>query len=548
MRNIYITIILSAGILITSCKKELNEDSRSQVTDEYLNTPDGFQSAVNGAYSFLRTYYGTELGGNLSISGTDEYTAGTSADRDYNSYSTNLNPTKLHFTTAWNNFYAAINNCNAVINRAPNITGIDEILKTTRVAEARFLRAQYYFMLVQMYGAVHLSLIETQTIVTTASRTPVADIYKVIIEDLDFAAANLPIVASNYGRATKPAVEHLLSKVYLTRGSLNNDQADFVKAAALANGVITNYSFKLLDDFAAVFAQGPGERNSEVIFSVQYSGNVLTNSTGNQLHLFFIFNYDAQPGMKRDLANGRPFIRFKPTAYNLNTVYNHEIDGRFDKTFKRVYYCNNAGTYTINGHQVNMSVGDTAIYFPDVELTPAEIALKNYNVYPPSKVTETTYPTLTKYLDPLRTDVSVEAGSRDFILFRLGETYLIAAEALLKAGRPDEAVLLINTLRRRAAKTGTTEAATAANKTAMEITTAQLNIDFILDERMRELNGEHQRWFDLVRTKQLVNRVKLYNPLGAANIKDIHMLRPVPQSQIDRTDGGLAAFPQNPGY
>jgi len=321
-----------------------------------------------------------------------------------------------------------------------------------------------------------------------------------------------------------------------------------VKAAELANGVITNYSFKLLDDFADVFAQGAGERNSEVIFSVQYSGNVLTNSTGNQLHLFFIFNYDAQPGMKRDLANGRPFIRFKPTAYNLNTVYNHEIDGRFDKTFKRVYYCNTAGSYTINGHQVNMSVGDTAIYFPDVELTAAEIALKDYNVYPPSKVTETTYPTLTKYLDPLRTDVSVEAGSRDFILFRLGETYLIAAEALLKAGRPDESVLLINTLRRRAAKTGITPALTAANKTAMEITTAQLNIDFILDERMRELNGEHQRWFDLVRTKQLVNRVKLYNVLGAPNIKDFHLLRPIPQSQIDRTDGGIAAFPQNPGY
>ncbi len=547
-KYIYIVLLLSAGIAFSACKKELNEDSRTEVTDSYLNTPEGFQSNVNAAYSFLRTFYGTELGSNLSISGTDEYTAGKDADKDYNSYSTNLSPTKLHFTTAWDNLYAAINNCNAVINRAPAITGIDETLKTTRVAEARFLRANYYFMLVQMYGAVHLTLTETTGIVTTASRTPVADIYKAIVEDLDFADLNLPAVASDYGRATKPAAEHLLAKVYLTRAALTNNQADYAKAAELAKTVINDYSFRLLDDFSDVFAQGTGEKNNEVIFSVQYSSNVLTNGDGNQLHLFFIFPYDTQLGMQRDLANGRPFTRFKPTPYNLTSLYNSDIDGRFDKTFKRIYYCNKAGNYTINGHQVNMKSGDTSIYFPQAEMTEAEIAAKDYSVYPPSKVTDAVYPTLTKFLDPARKDLSDPAGSRDFILFRLGETYLIAAEALLMSGQQAEAVMLINTLRRRAAKAGATVAETAANKTAMEITAAQLNIDFILDERMRELNGEHQRWFDLVRTKQLVSRVKAYNALAAPNIQEFHALRPIPQTQIDRTDGGTSAFPQNTGY
>lgn len=548
MKRIYITLLLSTALLISSCKKELNEDSRSEVTDDYINTPEGFQSTVNAAYSFLRTYYGTELGGNLSLSGTDEFTAGKDADRDYNSYSSNLNATKLHFTTTWNNFYQAINNCNAVINRAAQVSGIDETVKITRVAETRFLRAQYYFMLVQLYGSVHLTLTETQGISNTASRAPVADVYQAIIEDLDFAAEHLPVTAENYGRATKPAAEHLLSKVYLTRAALDNNQEDYSKAAALAKGVINDYSFRLLDDFSSVFAQGAAEQNSEVIFSVQYSLNVLTNGDGNQLHLMFLFPYDLQPGMKRDLANGRPFSRFKPTAYNLNTLYNHAIDGRFDQTFKRVYLCNNPGTYTVNGHQVQMSVGDTAVYFPDVELTAAEIAEKDYSVYPPSKVTEAIYPTLSKFLDPLRRDVNDAAGSRDFILFRLGETYLIAAEALLQSGQQTEAVTLINTLRRRAAKTGSTAAETSANRLAMEISAAQLDIDFILDERMRELNGEHQRWFDLVRTKKLVSRVREYNELGAPNIQDFHMLRPIPQEQIDRTDGGISAFPQNPGY
>jgi len=548
MKKIYISLLLLTAVAISACKKELVEDARSQVTDEYLSTPEGFQTGVNAAYSYMREFYGLEIGGNLSVQGTDEYTAGSGADRDFTTYTSNMGPTKGNLTTVWNNSYIGINTCNALINRAPDIAGIDATLKNTRVAEARFLRSQYYFLLVQMFGAVHLTTTETKGAVTTAARAPVADVYKLIIEDLDFAIANLPVTSNNYGRAIKPAAEHALAKVYLTRAGIANDAADYTKAAELAKSVINNYTYRLLDNFSDVFAQGTGERNNEVIFSIQYSNNVLTNGMGNKTHLYFQSAYDVQPGMQRDLANGRPFSRFRPTPFNANLVYNNPADGRSDKTFKRVYFCNRPGTYAINGRQVTLKLGDTAIYMPPFEMTAAQIAAKNYSVFPPSRVSDTMYPALTKFLDPTRRDSNDEPGYRDFILFRLGETYLIAAEALLMSGKPAEAVPFINTLRRRAAKTGTIAAETAANKTAMEVTAAQLNIDFILDERMRELNGEHQRWYDLVRTKQLVNRVKLYNVLGAPNVKDFHMLRPIPQSQIDATDGGNSSFPQNPGY
>lgn len=541
-------LILSLGLCLSACEKSLVEDSRTEVTDNYISTPAGLQDAVDGSYSYLRNFYGTELGGNLSVTGTDEYTAGADADRDYNTYTTNLSPTKGNLATVWNDFYTAINTCNAVINRAPQVEGMDAALKNTRVAEAQFLRAYYYFMLVQMFGPVPLSTTETLGVVNTATRTPVETVYNTIIDDLNSAVANLPVTTTSYGRVIKPAAEHLLAKVYLTRAGISNNQEDYSKAAALAKGVISNYSFSLLNDFSSLFSPTAAEKNSEVIFSVQYSNNVLLNGNGNQAHLYFVFSYDQLPGMQRDLANGRGFKRYKPTAYNLNTVYNQQLDGRYDKTFKRVYYCNKPGTYTINGHSVAMKLGDTAVYFPNTELTAAQIATKNYSVYPPSKVTEAIYPTLTKFLDPLRTDAASQPGVRDFILFRLGETYLIAAEALLLSGHPDEAVTFINTLRRRAAKTGATTAETNANKLAMEVSAAQLDLNFILDERMRELNGEHHRWLDLVRTKQLVNRVKLYNPSGAPNIKDYHMLRPIPQTQIDRTEGGSATFPQNDGY
>ena len=77
------------------------------------------------------------------------------------------------------------------------------------------------------------------------------------------------------------------------------------------------------------------------------------------------------------------------------------------------------------------------------------------------------------------------------------------------------------------------------------ITPEELDIDEILDERGRELAGELHRWPDLKRTGKLLERVKKYNPYGGPNIQEYHTLRPIPQSQIDRTKN---EFGQNPGY
>ena len=115
----------------------------------------------------------------------------------------------------------------------------------------------------------------------------------------------------------------------------------------------------------------------------------------------------------------------------------------------------------------------------------------------------------------------------------------------MMTGNLANATEYVNIVRRRAAKIGTTPADTEANRKAMEIGPGQLNIDFILDERARELLGEGTRWIDLARTGKLVERVKKYNPVAAANIKEHHVLRPIPQQQIDRTEG---EFKQNPGY
>ena len=82
---------------------------------------------------------------------------------------------------------------------------------------------------------------------------------------------------------------------------------------------------------------------------------------------------------------------------------------------------------------------------------------------------------------------------------------------------------------------------------AVTIISGQVTLDFILAERSREFYGEWQRWWDLVRTKTLVSRVTNWNSEASVNIKSFHVLRPIPQDQIDRVTEG-PAFPQNQGY
>ena len=152
------------------------------------------------------------------------------------------------------------------------------------------------------------------------------------------------------------------------------------------------------------------------------------------------------------------------------------------------------------------------------------------------------YVVLTKYLDPLtKAGTTTYPGYLDVIIFRLAEEYLVAAEADLGLNNTAEAASLINVLRTRAAiKTSSTATA------SMQITPAQVTLDFVLDERARELCGEYMRWFDLKRTQKLQSRIATYNP-DITNFNPNYYLRPVPLVEIQGLTNG-AQFGQNPGY
>ncbi|GAC1375467.1 MAG: RagB/SusD family nutrient uptake outer membrane protein [Hymenobacter sp.] len=548
---IYRKLVPVAALLLlatSSCKDLLKENIVSQVGSGYLTTAAGFDAGVKAVYSSLRDFYGRENGMDVTVFGTDTYTFGSDGTYKYmNQYTTQLDSRTQPIVDIWNAFYVGINTANAVIDQAPNVAGLDDATKKRRVAEVKFLRAHHYFVLVQMFGPIPLVLNQSTTANKVASRTPVKDVYAAIVKDLESALPDLTATTSDYGRVTKGACEHLLARVYLTKATSEAAApTDYAQAATYAQNVIKNYTYKLLPDFASVFAQGAGEINDEVIFATQYTSDPTTNGVGNETHLYFVMEYDAQAGMKRDIFYGRPFRRFRPTTYTLNTIFADRVnDSRYLKSFRTVYYSNNPGTFTnlfdTSKPSITVQTGDTAIWLPGVELTVAQRAKKKYQVLVPSLYRPNLFPTLTKFLDPLRPDLQYQPGSRDFLMFRLAETYLIAAEALFKMGKTAEALPFINAVRKRAAFPG--------KEAAMQLTASQLTMETIMEERGRELLGEMFRWFDLKRWGVLVERVKLYNPDAAANIKaGKHELRPIPQDQIDRTAGGISAFPQNPGY
>jgi hypothetical protein len=554
MKKLFYIAIAATLAGNTGCKKLLNEDVRSQISNLYLNTPKGLEDGVNASYSYLRSFYGTQSGGWMTVFGTDEYQNGN-ADATFANYTANLGPASSVTTGIWNSMYAGINTCNTVIAAAPGITGMDEKLKNTRVAEARFLRAQYYFILVQQFGGLHITLTPTTDASNVATRSPIADVYKVIIDDLTFAISNLPATTADYGRIVLPAAKHMLAKVYLTRaGSTAKEATDYDNAASLAKDVIATGGFKLVDNFSDLYAQ-PSKPNTETMLACQFSTNIQSspgNSSApgggaNVTCFAFCASYEAYSGMQRDLSNGRPFGHYRPTTYMLN-LYNKALDTRWEKTFKNTWLCNKPGTYTINGKSVTLKLGDTALVTLDREITIQERDAHPYTIITPSQYGPAIWPMNQKFQDSLRVTVNNSIGVKDFPVYRLGETYLIAAEALMMSGKSGEAVNYINTLRRRSAKPGATATETEANKKAMEVTAADLNIDFILDERARELSGEFMRWTDLVRTGKLLERVKKYNSVAAVLIKSHHVLRPIPQTQIDRTQGGKESFPQNDDY
>ncbi len=218
-------------------------------------------------------------------------------------------------------------------------------------------------------------------------------------------------------------------------------------------------------------------------------------------------------------------------------LWDRTVDTRYDAGFKHVWYANKE----VSDERGTLAIGDTALFIPgpgkDIEWPQPRKDAAPYEVYTVDDYTERVFPSMNKWIDPTRPDRQHTQGQRDVVLMRLADAYLLRAEARLQQNNAAGAADDINVVRERAAVPGM--------EASMQIAAGDVDLDFLLDERAREMYGEHARWWDLTRTGKLVERVRLHNVQAAPNIQDYHIVRPIGQDQIDRTVGG---YPQNPGY
>lgn len=545
----FLNIILTASwmaLALVSCEDFLEETNKSGLTaDPYFNTPEGIEGLVVSCYTPLRYWYGREEATNFTETGTDILTkAAGHINSPVNDYSNDFKASNSGLNQLWTWLYQAVNFTNEAMARLEaNELPDKEVL----MGEVAFLRAFYYWHIVEFWGKTHFSVSPSAGAISTANATEESVIYEQIFKDLDTAIANLPEVKERGGRITAWAAKAFKARMLLTRG-------EKVAAATLAQEVITDGGFALFDDYRSLWdmANSDGAGNSEVIWYVNYASNHLYNrelddatqirNGGNNLHLMYNMKYDDQPGMTRDILNGRPFNRYMPTRFMLELM-DQENDQRWAGSFKWLWLMNLPES---KGEDYSL-MSDTAIWCINGVANDEQRAwaANRYQIYDLDDVYQADgsvknrlrYIEVSKFADPTRATVGEDRSSRDAFVLRISEMYLIVAEGLMET-QPDVAVQYLNLLREKRAIEG--------KEAEMLVSESDLSIDFILDERAREFVGEQLRWFDLKRTNKLVERVQAHNP-DASNIKATHVLRPYPQDFLDAITN-KEDFPQRDDY
>lgn len=532
-------------ISMSGCKKFLVEDLKTELapTNTYTSTY-GFEVGSAGLYALTRSEYNTfGEGGAYIHNGACPYEAlqaATDIADVINSDASLLPFANLTLTSSerfvnsyWNWAYSVISSANLMLIYAEKNTNWDSPTDKERFqAEARFFRAYAYRTLVYLFGDVPYVETILYDFKLNFTRTPKAEVLGHIIDDLKFASQYLPANPDQVkdGKLTKWAAYHLLSEMYLL-----NKEYQPAEQAALA--VINSGYYSLMktrfgvnkdkpgDVFSDMFVENNQNRlknaNKESIWVLQFEFNTIGGGTNSDdwTRRAWIPNYSGITGfVLADSLGGRGLAQLTPMKWWIGTTGTSatgNVNGIFEGTdirnsnynIKRNWYYNNPAETSLFGKKANIT---EQTWFSTKTLNPA----------------------ITKFFYGRAENLSLTGSYKDRMKFRLAETYLLLAEAYLGEGNTSKAADAVNEVRKRAG--------------ASVITASQMTIDFLLDERIRELVGEETRRFTLIRTNKLVDRVKMYNTAIKDKIMDFHTLWPIPQAIIDANRD--AVFPQNPGY
>ena len=261
--KIIATLMLLMGITFSCSDDFVNVESSAENSEAYFNTEEDYQNALVGAYDLLQTTYLNVLMGEIAsdntLSGGENATDVIGIQEVDNMTHTPLN---AQLRNIWGWMFSGINRANFILEfqDKTDFTGKEAVL-----AQARFLRAYYYFELVKWFGDVPLIVDKRFQFGSQFSvdRTPKAAVFAQMELDLIYAAANLPYVQVEVGRVTKGAAQALLGKAYLY-------QDKFEEAAAVLDNLVANGPYDLVLDYNTIFEHA-GENNIESVFEVQYT-------------------------------------------------------------------------------------------------------------------------------------------------------------------------------------------------------------------------------------------------------------------------------------
>ncbi len=486
------SIKIFALIFLASCTKLEENPVGLLAPESYFKSEADVEAAVLGTYSLLATEsaYGRKytVAVDLLGDGCDIGDIGTPARRIAIN---NLEPDANNgmITAFWPQFYQAIGAANSAIAGISSITVTDQNKVNQLEAEARIVRAHCYYTLVRLFGDIPYvgEFVTDPTSVSDISKTPESEVYQHIIEDCEFAVANLPNQYPNdiRSRPTAGAAKTMLASVYLTRG-------EYDKAAQYAEDVINNaatYNYELLDDFTEIWI-ADNQDTKEHIWTIDFLGGITDDL------------WSPMTGVRNADMQGWSVVVPSPGLYDFYA------DGDYRKEVTFILET------AVNG-----------VMTPYTEWTWPRIHFGKYALYPGEKAnSEGRY------------------SGRNYPIYRFAEVYLIAAEALAEVnnGPTAKAYEYFNKIRQRARHNGTEPADLQPGLSKEQF------VNEVLDERLREFVLEYKRWFDIKRRRigeEVFNSPNSLEPHSFNPAKNY--LLPLPQAELDRNPNLL---PQNPGY
>jgi starch-binding outer membrane protein, SusD/RagB family len=488
-------ILVVTGVI--ACTKDLDQtDQNNPTTESYFKTAAQLQNGVNSIYSTLRSgeLVGREWFFTHDMRGSETASGGPQLEAPRAELLTQPtpNPGNAVMTSVWQGAYQMINRANVVLAKAPDITD-NTSLRDRLVGETKFLRAWAYFELVSQWGDVPLYT-ETITSVTGyKAKSAAADVYALIISDLNDAANALPASygASDNGRATSGAANALLGRVELQKGDYAAAKTALLKVYGKYS-LVANYMWNFDGDTkndAGVLMTTGHEFNSESVFEV-----VFVDKGDNN----FNWGYNGEG-----------------STSPLSGVRNQEYGITWGNVIPSDHFLNE---FEANDPRYKMSIFEVGDVILDSTPSPLTLTAAAMNIAPSTKGTVTEKRFFRKYNIYDWVNSGFHPGGINTRVIRYADVLLMLAECEAEVGSPAQAASYINEVRARP----------SVNMPPVTLASHDAAIKAVMHERMVELGAEELNNTDMLRW-----RAKGYYPSIAPDPKPNQTpLLPIPSSEI----------------